>query len=291
VQRVDTVALGLLALLRTPRTVRALRTTESVLAPALGGDVVTASAAAATLPGRAAAMLATLPVVGACAVLVAAVVIPTVLPSRTIALVDPLLQPFEPVQDLFEFLFDAGPAAGIGLRSHPHALRERGADEDEDGECCDSSHFAFVTPDCSRMFRAGGTLTIIGRVKRIDHVGIAVPDLAEARRTWDLVLGQQPECDEVATQKVNAAMYPCGIELVAPTADDSPISKFLAKRGTGIHHVTVEVDDIDAHLARLKAAGVRLINETPTPGHGGCRVAFLHPAATGGVLVELKESK
>jgi len=128
-------------------------------------------------------------------------------------------------------------------------------------------------------------------VKRIDHVGIAVPDLAEARRTWDLVLGQQPETDEVATQKVNAAMYPCGIELVAPTADDSPISKFLAKRGSGIHHVTLEVDDIDAHLARLKEAGVRLINETPTPGHGGCRVAFLNPAATGGVLVELKESK
>jgi methylmalonyl-CoA/ethylmalonyl-CoA epimerase len=107
---------------------------------------------------------------------------------------------------------------------------------------------------------------------------------------WDLVLGQEAETDEVPTQKVTAAMYPCGIELVAPTADDSPISKFLAKRGSGIHHVTVEVGDIDAHLARLKEAGVRLINETPTPGHGGCRVAFLHPAATGGVLVELKET-
>ncbi|MEM8884074.1 MAG: methylmalonyl-CoA epimerase [Planctomycetota bacterium] len=126
-------------------------------------------------------------------------------------------------------------------------------------------------------------------MKRIDHVGVAVGDLARARELWDLVLGQEPDCEEVATQKVNTAMYPCGIELVAPTTGDSPISKFLAKRGDGIHHVTVEVDDIDAHLARLKEAGVRLINETATPGHGGCRVAFLHPAATGGVLVELKE--
>jgi methylmalonyl-CoA/ethylmalonyl-CoA epimerase len=136
-------------------------------------------------------------------------------------------------------------------------------------------------------------------VKRIDHVGIAVGDLAEARRIWDLVLGQEPDCDEVPTQKVETAMYPCGIELVAPTSEESPISKFLARLGAGtgggtsggggIHHVTVEVDDIDAHLARLKKAGVRLINETPTPGHGGCRVAFLHPASTGGVLVELKE--
>ena len=131
-------------------------------------------------------------------------------------------------------------------------------------------------------------------MKRIDHVGIAVGDLAEARRIWDLVLGQEPDCEEVATQKVETAMYPCGIELVAPTSEESPISKFLAKRGHssgggGIHHVTLEVDDIVAQLARLKSAGVRLINETPTPGHGGCRVAFLHPASTGGVLVELKE--
>ena len=126
-------------------------------------------------------------------------------------------------------------------------------------------------------------------MKRIDHVGIAVPDLTESRRVWDLILGQEPQLEVVDSQRVQAALYPCGIELIAPTADDSPISKFLGKRGTGIHHVTVEVDDIDAHLARLKEAGVRLINETPTPGAGGCRVAFLHPASTGGVLLELKE--
>jgi methylmalonyl-CoA/ethylmalonyl-CoA epimerase len=126
-------------------------------------------------------------------------------------------------------------------------------------------------------------------MKRIDHVGVAVADLAAARAIWDALLGQEPAVEEVPTQKVTAAMYPCGIELVAPTADDSPIGKFLAKRGPGIHHVTVEVSDIDAQLARLKRQGVRLINESAVPGAGGCRVAFIHPSAAGGVLVELKE--
>lgn len=127
-------------------------------------------------------------------------------------------------------------------------------------------------------------------MRRINHVGVAVADLDAARAIWDALLGQEPEIDDVSTQKVTAAMYPCGIELVAPAADDSPISKFLAKRGGGIHHVTIEVDDIDAQLARLKGQGVRLINETAVPGAGGCRVAFLHPKAAGGVLVELKET-
>ena len=126
-------------------------------------------------------------------------------------------------------------------------------------------------------------------MRRIDHVGVAVPDLAAARRVWDLLLDQEPETEDVPTQKVRAASYPCGIELIAPTAPDSPISRFLEKRGGGIHHVTIEVADLDAQLARLKAAGVRLLNETGVPGAGGCRVAFLHPAAAGGVLVELKQ--
>jgi methylmalonyl-CoA/ethylmalonyl-CoA epimerase len=126
-------------------------------------------------------------------------------------------------------------------------------------------------------------------VKRIDHVGIAVPDLAAARAIWDALLGQDPELEEVATQKVEAASYPCGIELVAPAGPDSPIAKFLAKRGGGIHHVTIEVSDLEAQLQRLKAQGTRLINETPVPGAGGCKVAFLHPSAAAGVLVELKE--
>ena len=127
-------------------------------------------------------------------------------------------------------------------------------------------------------------------MKRINHVGVAVPDLAAARAVWDALLGQKPVEEHVETQRVRAAMYPCGIELVAPAAPDSPISKFLDKRGGGIHHVTIEVDDIDAQLARLKDLGVPLINETAVPGAGSCRVAFLHPKAAGGVLVELKEN-
>lgn len=127
-------------------------------------------------------------------------------------------------------------------------------------------------------------------MKRIDHVGIAVSDLDAALALWDTLLGQKPQLEAVAGQKVHTAMYPCGIELIAPAADDSPISRFLEKRGGGIHHVTIAVADIDAHLARLKEQGVALINEKAAMGAGGHRVAFLHPRAAGGVLVELKES-
>lgn len=126
-------------------------------------------------------------------------------------------------------------------------------------------------------------------MKHVDHVGIAVQDLDEARRTWDALLGQTPVVEEVASQKVRTAIYPCGIELVAPTSPESPIARFLDKRGPGIHHVTLAVDDIRAHLARLKAQGVKLVNETPVKGAGGCPVAFLHPV--GGVLLELKEKR
>ena len=124
-------------------------------------------------------------------------------------------------------------------------------------------------------------------MKNVDHVGIAVPDLDEARKTWDALLGQVPVVEDVPTQKVKTATYPCGIELVAPSSPESPIARFLGKRGPGIHHVTLAVEDIKAHLARLKAEGVKLVNETPVKGAGGCPVAFLHPV--GGVLVELKE--
>jgi methylmalonyl-CoA/ethylmalonyl-CoA epimerase len=126
-------------------------------------------------------------------------------------------------------------------------------------------------------------------VKRIDHVGVAVADIDEARSIWDVLLGQEPILEEVESQQVRTATYPCGIELVAPTSPESPIARFLAKRGPGIHHVTIAVDDIEAQLARLKSEGRRLVNQVPVTGAGGCPVAFLHPTAAGGVLVELKE--
>jgi methylmalonyl-CoA/ethylmalonyl-CoA epimerase len=88
---------------------------------------------------------------------------------------------------------------------------------------------------------------------------------------------------------VRTATFPSGIELLAPLSAGSPISGFLDKHGAGIHHVTLRVQDLDAELKRLKDAGVRLINEEPVPGAGGCRIAFVHPKATGGVLLELAE--
>jgi methylmalonyl-CoA/ethylmalonyl-CoA epimerase len=128
-------------------------------------------------------------------------------------------------------------------------------------------------------------------MRRIDHVGVAVRDLDAARAVWDALLGQAPKTEEVPGQKVRTATYPCGIELIAPAAPDSPISGFLEKRGGGLHHVTLEVADLDAELARLKAQGARLLQEEGVPGAGGSRVAFLHPAAAGGVLLELKEKR
>jgi methylmalonyl-CoA/ethylmalonyl-CoA epimerase len=126
-------------------------------------------------------------------------------------------------------------------------------------------------------------------VKSVDHVGVAVHDLDEARRLWDGLLGQAPVLEEVLAQKVRTATYPCGIELLAPTGADSPVARFLEKRGPGIHHVTLVVDDLKGQLARLKGQGVALVNETPVKGAGGCPVAFLRPV--GGVLVELKEKR
>jgi len=128
-------------------------------------------------------------------------------------------------------------------------------------------------------------------IRRIDHIGVAVGDLGAAMAVWDALLRQRAEVEEVPTQKVRAAMYPCRVELLAATADSSPIARFLEKRGPGLHHVTLEVDDLDAELARLRAAGVKLVNETGVRGAEGARVAFLHPSASGGVLVELKEPR
>jgi len=129
------------------------------------------------------------------------------------------------------------------------------------------------------------------RLLRIDHLGIAVKDMEEAVQAWK-VLGFEVETrHDVPTEKVKTAFLPIGeshLELLAPTDPTSVVAKFLEKR-SGLHHVCVLVDDIEKSLAELKAQGVPLIDETPRVGAGGCRVAFVHPKAAGGVLLELKE--
>ena len=129
----------------------------------------------------------------------------------------------------------------------------------------------------------------------LDHVGIAVADIAEALGFYRDALGLPVEApEEVASQRVRAHFIPAGaaaLELLEGTAADSPIAKYLAKRGAGLHHITLRVDDIAAALARLKARGVRLIDEVARPGAHGSLVAFVHPASAHGVLVELKEVK
>ena len=126
---------------------------------------------------------------------------------------------------------------------------------------------------------------------KIDHLGIAVPSLAEAVKAYEALGFTVQSTEEVPTEKVRVAFLPVGesrLELLEPTAPDSVIARFLEKR-SGLHHVCVLVEDIDAALADLRARGVVLIDEKPRPGAGGSRVAFVHPRATGGMLLELKE--
>jgi len=129
------------------------------------------------------------------------------------------------------------------------------------------------------------------KVKRIDHIGIVVGDIEAALPFWRDGLGiELSHIEDVPEQKSKIAFLPVSgseVELVQPTSDDSGVARFLQKRGAGMHHLCLEVDDIDAYLVDLKAKGVRLINETPLSGSGGKRMAFIHPESTGGVLVEL----
>jgi len=127
---------------------------------------------------------------------------------------------------------------------------------------------------------------------QIDHLGIAVKSLAEAKKFYEqLGLEVMPE-EVVETEKVRVAMVPVGesrIELLEPTVPESTIAKFLEKRGQGLHHVALHVSDLTATVERLKAAGTRLINEEIKVGAGGHRYVFVHPASAGGVLLELVE--
>jgi methylmalonyl-CoA/ethylmalonyl-CoA epimerase len=128
----------------------------------------------------------------------------------------------------------------------------------------------------------------------LDHIGIAVSDLAAALAFYRDALGLEVEGgEEVASQRVRAHFIAAGeaaLELLEATAEDSPIARYLAKRGPGLHHITLRVDDIGAALAQLKSRGVRLIDEVPRAGAHGSLVAFIHPASAHGVLVELKQA-
>ena len=134
-------------------------------------------------------------------------------------------------------------------------------------------------------------------LKVIDHIGIAVPCIDEALKFWEGILGVTCQgVEEVAEQKVKTAFLPVKdteFELLETTAPDSPIAKFMEKNGGrgGIQHVAVRVENIEKALEELKAKGVRLIDEKPRRGAGGAMIAFLHPKATGGVLLELCERK
>jgi methylmalonyl-CoA/ethylmalonyl-CoA epimerase len=129
------------------------------------------------------------------------------------------------------------------------------------------------------------------KILKIDHLGIAVSSIDEGKNFWSDVLGLTFEGAETVTeQKVTTAFFPVGeseVELLESTAPDGPIAKYLEKKGPGIQHIAFRVADIEAALEELKEKGVRLIDEKPRLGAGGAKIAFLHPKATGGVLVEL----
>jgi methylmalonyl-CoA/ethylmalonyl-CoA epimerase len=128
---------------------------------------------------------------------------------------------------------------------------------------------------------------------KIQHLGVAVNSIDEALTFWRDALGLPlHDIETVEDQGVRVAMLPIGesrIELLEATGEQTPVGKFIAKRGPGVHHVCVEVEDLAAKLEDLKSRGVRLIDEQPRIGAGGALVAFIHPASTGGVLVELTQ--
>jgi len=133
-----------------------------------------------------------------------------------------------------------------------------------------------------------------GRVRKIAHIGIAVRSIEKDGKFYDLLGLIENHREEVVSQKVRTSFRPVGessLELLEATSPESPIAKGLEKRGPGVHHICLEVDDVAAVLTRLKAAGVRLVNETPFEGAHGCLVAFIHPASTGGILLELSQPR
>lgn len=131
------------------------------------------------------------------------------------------------------------------------------------------------------------------KILKIDHLGVAVKSIDAGKNFWTDVLGLRFEgAETVAEQKVTTAFLPVGeseVELLESTAPDGPIAKYLEKKGEGIQHIAFRVENIEAALAELKAKGIQLIDEKPRRGAGGAKIAFIHPKAASGVLVELCE--
>jgi len=131
------------------------------------------------------------------------------------------------------------------------------------------------------------------KIEKVDHIGIAVKSIDQAALFWEGVLGLKIVArEEVAQQKVITAFIPCGdseIELLEATAEDSPIAKFIEAKGEGIQHIALRVPNIKEALQELQEKEIRLIDKEPRGGAGGAQIAFLHPKATGGVLLELCE--
>ena len=127
-------------------------------------------------------------------------------------------------------------------------------------------------------------------LRKVNHIGIAVKSIEKAKSIFEL-LGVKVEGEEVVEdQKVKVAFIPVGesrIELLEPTSEDSPVAKFLEKRGEGIHHIAFQVDNVSEALDKLKKEGIRLIDEKPRKGAHGTLIAFIHPKSTNGVLIEL----
>ena len=128
---------------------------------------------------------------------------------------------------------------------------------------------------------------------KLSHIGIAVNSIEERLKLWRDILGLRVEMiEEVSQQKVRVAMLEVGgakVELLEPTTDDSAIAKFISKRGEGLHHLSFDVDDIEEKIKELKKHNLRMIDEVPKEGAHGSRIAFVHPASTGGVLIELNQ--
>ncbi|MEO1085854.1 MAG: methylmalonyl-CoA epimerase [Acidobacteriota bacterium] len=129
-------------------------------------------------------------------------------------------------------------------------------------------------------------------IEKIDHIGVAVHSIDEAKGFYEALGLEIEEIEEVASEGVRVAMIPCGesrIELLEPTRPDSPIQSFLDKRGPGIHHVCLGTDDIRGDDQKLRDHGARVLRPEPTIGAGGCEVQFIHPKSAGGVLLELSQ--